>query len=133
MGTEALRIRWRDIIGTAPPRSRSPMVLRYEIGWALQARRHGDLDSRTLRALRARVRDRTREAPQAELTSIQPTLAVGSTLLREWRGETHRVKVTEGGFEYRGKSHKSLSAIARLITGVRWSGPRFFQLRGEPG
>jgi hypothetical protein len=57
----------------------------------------------------------------------------GTRLLREWRGQTHEVIATEQGFLYQGKPQKSLSGIARQITGTRWSGPVFFGLksRGE--
>jgi hypothetical protein len=55
-------------------------------------------------------------------------LKPGATLVREWHGEEHTVVVTEDGFEWRGLHWRSLSAIAREITGVRWSGPRFFGL-----
>ncbi len=49
-------------------------------------------------------------------------------LVREWRGRTHTVVVTEKGFEYSGKTYLSLSKIAEIITGAHWSGPRFFGL-----
>ena len=49
-------------------------------------------------------------------------------LVREWNGRTHTVDVVEGGFGWDGRVHKSLSVIARKITGARWSGPRFFGL-----
>ncbi len=52
-------------------------------------------------------------------------------LVREWRGETHDVLVLEDGFEWRGKSWRSLSVIAREITNAHWSGPRFFGLNGK--
>lgn len=53
---------------------------------------------------------------------------VGARLLREWNGRTHVVDVVEGGFVYAGRQHRSLSAVAKLITGAHWSGPRFFGL-----
>jgi hypothetical protein len=56
------------------------------------------------------------------------TLKPGARLMREWRGETHDVRVLEEGFEWRGARWRSLSAIAREITGTQWSGPRFFGL-----
>jgi hypothetical protein len=55
----------------------------------------------------------------------------GTRLLREWRGQTHEVIATEQGFIYQGKSQKSLSGIARQITGTRWSGPVFFGLKSR--
>ncbi len=60
--------------------------------------------------------------------SIKP----GLRLVREWRGETHHVLVLEDGFEWNGERRRSLSAIAREITGTRWSGPLFFGLKRSP-
>ena len=55
-------------------------------------------------------------------------LKPGARLVREWRGRTHTVTVTEDGFEYAGTSYPSLTKIAKKITGAHWSGPRFFGL-----
>ena len=60
-------------------------------------------------------------------------LKPGAKLVREWRGEAHTVIVIEDGFEWKGRHWRSLSVIAREITGVRWSGPRFFGLNGKAG
>lgn len=65
-------------------------------------------------------------APQPTLT---PKLADGTQLVREWNGRTWQVAVVEGGFVCKGKRYRSLSAIAKMITGAHWSGPRFFGLR----
>ena len=59
---------------------------------------------------------------------IQTRLRPGMTLVRSWRGQTHTIVVREAGFEFGGRVHRSLTAIAREITGARWSGPRFFGL-----
>jgi len=56
------------------------------------------------------------------------SLAPGGRLLREWNGVTHVVEVSETGYRWNGTTHRSLSAVARAITGARWSGPRFFGL-----
>jgi len=52
----------------------------------------------------------------------------GTTLVRQWRGHTHAVLVREDGFEYEGQHYRSLTVIAKRITGAHWSGPRFFGL-----
>ena len=57
----------------------------------------------------------------------------GARLVREWQGGTHEVAVLSVGYEYRGRMYKSLSAIARTITGTRWNGPLFFGLRSGTG
>jgi Protein of unknown function (DUF2924) len=56
---------------------------------------------------------------------------VGTRLVREWRDEVHLVNVQPNGYEYKGGRYKSLSQIARLITGTRWSGPLFFGIKSE--
>jgi hypothetical protein len=61
--------------------------------------------------------------------SVPLRIKPGTRLIRAWRGERHQVTVLEHGFEYRGERHVSLSAIARAITGTRWSGPAFFGLK----
>ena len=60
-----------------------------------------------------------------------PVLQPGTRLVREWNGTTHIVEVIEGGYVWNGDRLRSLSAIARSITGARWSGPRFFGLSSE--
>jgi len=60
-----------------------------------------------------------------------PALKPGAKLIREWQAQTYTVTVLDDGFEYDGKRYGSLSMIAREITGVRWSGPRFFGLKKE--
>jgi hypothetical protein len=62
-----------------------------------------------------------------------PKLQPGARLVREWNGVSHVVEVIENGFVWNGCRHRSLSAIARAITGARWSGPRFFGLTSEGG
>ncbi|MBN8998663.1 MAG: DUF2924 domain-containing protein, partial [Rhizobiales bacterium] len=65
--------------------------------------------------------------------SPRPTLLPGARLLREWHGKTHVVTVVEEGFDYAGKRYRSLTEIAREITGTHWSGPRFFGLGAAGG
>jgi hypothetical protein len=65
-----------------------------------------------------------REPPPDPAASLRP----GTKLMREWHGTTHVVVVTDTGFDYAGSSYKSLTQIAKLITGAHWSGPRFFGL-----
>ncbi len=70
--------------------------------------------------------------PVRSLTAID-RLRPGMSLERGWRGETHHVTVLADGFAYRGQRYRSLSQIARLITGTRWNGPAFFGLRSGNG
>jgi hypothetical protein len=72
----------------------------------------------------------SREAPNAEPAKAAPKqhLSLGTRLIRDWSGRSHVVEVIEGGFVYDSQLYRSLTAIARKITGAHWSGPRFFGL-----
>ncbi len=63
--------------------------------------------------------------PQAHMAQA------GTILIREWRGTAHRVTMLDAGVSFNGKRYRSLSEVARAITGSRWSGPRFFGLRSQ--
>ena len=114
-----LREIWRAKFGP-PPKLRSPELLRLNIAWRFQAARHGGLDAETRRRLRA-------AGGGEPVDRLQP----GTKLIKEWQGRRHEVVVLEKGYRYAGKTHRSLSAIARSIAGSRWNGPRFFGLRTE--
>ncbi|HVP83749.1 MAG TPA: DUF2924 domain-containing protein [Rhizomicrobium sp.] len=126
LSIDALRKLWKTRLGTAPPRIQSSDVLRRIFAWQLQARTFGEPDASSARQLRqiadALERDGNYE-PQ-----IRRDVSPGVVLTREWKGVTHKVTATAGGFEHLGKHYRSLSDIARTITGTRWSGPRFFGL-----
>jgi hypothetical protein len=121
MSLDALRAVWRSRYG-APPKLRSPQLLRLNLAWRIQADAFGGLDAETKRRLRRGG------AGAAAADRLQP----GVRLIREWKGMPHEVVVEEGGFRYDGRVWKSLSEIARHISGARWNGPRFFGLRDEP-
>lgn len=91
------------------------------LAWQIQADAFGGLDAETKRRLRRGG------AGATAADSLQP----GVRLTREWQGVSHEVVVEEGGFSYEGRTWKSLSEIARHISGTRWNGPRFFGLRTE--
>jgi Protein of unknown function (DUF2924) len=63
---------------------------------------------------------------------LRRLLEPGTRLVREWRGVTHIVLIHADGIEWRGQRYRSLSVVARKITGARWSGPRFFGLKQRP-
>ncbi len=113
---EGLREEWRRRYGT-PPRLRSALLLRHSLAWRIQTDAFGGLNGSTRKALRE-----TR-MPQ------EPIVRSGTILIREWRGKSHRVEATSDGFLFDEKHWKSLSEVARAITGTRWNGPRFFGLR----
>jgi DUF2924 family protein len=126
----SLRAAWAAGFGEAASAHLSRDLLRRAIAYRLQEQEEGGLRPATLRRLR-RLAEDLRAGAAVKVTST-PTLQPGVRLMREWNGETHVVEVLAAGFSWRGTSYQSLSAIARAITGVRWSGPRFFGLPGSP-
>ena len=128
---DELRREWRRLYNNDPPRiSRDLLIL--GIAYRRQEIEHGGLGKATLRKLRTLAK--TLRATGRVGSTPGLTLKPGARLVREWRGRTHTVTVTEDGFEYAGASYPSLTKIARKITGAHWSGPRFFGLlaKGKP-
>ncbi len=124
-----LRAAWVDLFGQPALKNLSRDLLMRAIAHRMQEEELGGLRSATARRLR-RLADDIAKDSLAPINSPTP-LSPGSRLMREWKGETHVVEVLTDGFAWRGAYYPSLSAIARAITGVRWSGPRFFGLRAK--
>lgn len=121
-----LRALWRAKFKSDPPKAFGPDLLRRSIAHRIQERAYGGLDRVTARLLNQLIAQYAKTPGKIVLPRrIKP----GATLVRQWKGASHRVTVVQGGFAYEGKSYESLSEIARLIAGTRWSGPRFFGLR----
>jgi Protein of unknown function (DUF2924) len=122
---DELRCEWRRLYRSAPLRISRDLLIR-GVGYRLQEIQHGGLGKSTRRKLKtlAKIfRTEGRVAPDPGL-SLKP----GARLVREWHGRTHTVTVAEDGFEYAGTMYPSLTKIAKKITAVHWSGPRFFGL-----
>ena len=121
-----LKSRWRDLYDTEPPPRISRELLTRAIAYRLQEKAFGGLAPATRRLLE-RVADdlSSHRARPSQARKAAP----GTLLIREWRGKAHQVTVHDDGVGYRGKRYGSLSEVARLITGTRWSGPLFFGLR----
>lgn len=123
---EKLKRRWTELYGTPCPPKMSQKLLRYAIAYRLQENAYGGLDKKTLRLLEKAAANLAAGRPAIP---DRPKIKPGTRLLREWHGTMHEVIVHEDGVQYRGDSWPSLSAVAREITGARWSGPRFFGLK----
>ena len=108
-------------LGVLPYRTSTPFLARL-LAYELQVRKHGGLRKRARSTLTAIV---SNKMPGPQVKTATP----GTRLVREWTGVRHVVDVTKAGAIYRGKAYGSLSAVAREITGTRWSGPRFFGLQ----
>ncbi|MDG4886866.1 MULTISPECIES: DUF2924 domain-containing protein [unclassified Mesorhizobium] len=143
---------WIKTYGCPPPKGVKRELLERSAAWHLQARRLGGLPASTRKALGSidvrptginslpaanAASPRSNGAASTEAAPSNPVVAkkpgpippkVGSRLMREWNGRMHIVEVVHGGFVLDGKTFRSLTAVARRITGTHWSGPRFFGL-----
>ena len=118
-----LLARWRSTFGRDAPPRLSRALMAKAIAYDLQVKAFGGLSARTIRTLKAAVKPGS--APAA--TQLPGR---GVRLIREWNGVLHEVEVLDDGYLWRGQRHRSLSAIALAITGTKWSGPRFFGIKG---
>ncbi len=127
LGIDELREHWKAMFGKAPSRDISRSFLTRAIAYRLQEKAFGGLKPSMQRLLAEFAHDGTNGSAVATAPSriAQP----GAVLVREWRGISHQVSVLEKGFCFRGKRYRSLTEVAREITGTRWSGPLFFGLR----
>ena len=126
---DELRERWKAMFGKAPSRDISRSFATRAIAYRLQEKAFGGLKPSTQRLLAEFASDGANGSALAATPSriVRP----GAVLVREWRGISHQVSVLEKGFCFRDKQYRSLSEVAREITGTRWSGPLFFGLKGS--
>ena len=130
-----LRRQWRTHLGGEPPAHLQRWLLMRVLAYRLHSDAFGDLDKSIRRILRSGKEDGVgapfdRRAPQ---TRGGLGLKAGALLVREWRGRLERVVVLEEGFAWNGQTFRSLSQIAKAMTGTTWNGHRFFGLRqGKP-
>jgi Protein of unknown function (DUF2924) len=108
---------WAAYFATAPPSRTSRALLTRAVAYKMQEHALGGLCATTRRLL---------SEEDAKPARPGRTIRPGTVLIREWQGVAHHVTVGKHGVQYREKPYRSLSAVARLITGARWSGPRFF-------
>ncbi|WP_135503092.1 DUF2924 domain-containing protein [Roseovarius aestuariivivens] len=128
--TLELKAQWRDLFDSEPP----PFNRRYlesRLAYRIQELAYGGLKPETVRRLERLGEnldggDRKKSKRRADQMPI-----AGTRLIREWQGVEHVVTVTMDGFEWQGRPYKSLSAIARAITGTRWNGWVFFGLKNR--
>jgi hypothetical protein len=122
-----LRQRWRGLYETPAPPNLSRELLARAVAYRMQELARGGLHPEPQRHL-LRIARQFKEAGAATI-GTRPELKPGTRLVREWRGRTHDVLVLDDGFSWQGRHYRSLSAIARKITGMAWSGPLFFGLK----
>lgn len=130
LSRRALLERWQAQYGSPCPARMSQGLIRRALAYRIQEQAFGGLDRATQRRLDRAAADL---AAGRSLAAPGPQIKPGTRLLREWNGKVHEVIVLENSVQYRDQAWPSLSAVAREITGARWSGPRFFGLlKGTP-
>jgi hypothetical protein len=126
----ALTELWRQLFKTVPPlRMRKELMLQF-VAYRKQEQEFGALSNSSYCRLREFAS--ALEGNSNRSVSQRPAIKPGTRLIRQWKDQVHIVNVEEGKYEYRGAHYDSLSEIARLITGTRWSGPLFFGLKTKP-
>lgn len=116
---QACLVRWRDVFGESAPKHVSVRLMQKVLAHEVQTKAFGGIPRRMRRGLQA-------VAAGQQANNTTGHMSPGSRLMREWNGRTHEVEVLVDGFLWKGRRFRSLSAVAREITGARWSGPRFF-------
>jgi hypothetical protein len=123
----ALKAKWRELFETEPP-PYNRRFLESRLAYRIQELAYGGLSQETLERLDA-IADELDDKTPKRRTALQDRPIAGTRLLREWQGVEYSVTVRHNDFEYQGRPYKSLSAIARHITGTNWNGLVFFGLK----
>jgi hypothetical protein len=116
---------WREHFEHPPPAYCKSEFLVRAIAWENQAQVQGGLAPALVRLLHRIAKG---EASSSSGNPATRKIKPGTRLIRTWHGQTHDVEVLDDGYAWQGARYRSLSAIAREITGTRWNGPRFFGL-----
>jgi hypothetical protein len=124
-----LRVGYRELFRSDPPKAFGPDLLRRSIAHRIQEKAYGGLSRPAQRLLDQMIKAYAAK-PSGRIV-LPRRIKPGSVLVREWKGKSHRVMVLADGFAYDGMTYNNLSEIAVLITGTRWNGPRFFGLRSK--
>ena len=122
-----LKQRWRDLFDREPP-PYNRRFLENRLAYRIQELAYGGLSEEAVERLDAIADELEGKAPRRR-SSLDTRPIAGTRLIREWKGVEHSVTVRQEDFEYQGRPYKSLSAIARNITGTRWNGLVFFGLK----
>jgi hypothetical protein len=125
----ALRELWQELFKAPPPSQLRKELMLSILSYRLQEEAFGSLTINSLRKLTV-IAQAIETNPDSPITD-SPRIKPGTRLVRQWRDQVHLVNVETSGYEYQGARYKSLSEIARLITGTRWSGPLFFGIKSE--
>lgn len=128
MSVKELQAEWQVLYG-APAPNNSLGFLRGRLAYRIQELTYGGPDRETRRMLDLLADEVEGTLTRKKQIADPRNPVVGTRLIREWNGAEHTITVLRDGFDWQGRKYKSLSAIARAITGTRWNGYRFFGLR----
>ena len=123
-----LKRQWRDLFEKEPP----PYNRRYlesRLAYRIQELAYGGLKPETIRRLEALGEQLDGGNVVLRRIRADAKPISGTRLIREWQGVEHVVTVVVDGFDHEGRRYRSLSSVARAITGTQWNGPLFFGLR----
>jgi hypothetical protein len=129
MPAAGVKARWRELFDTEPP-PYNRRFLESRLAYRIQELAYGGLKPETLERLAA-LAEEIDGKPARGARRGQERPITGTRLVREWKGVEHSVTVRDDGYEYQGRPYKTLSAVARLITGTRWNGWVFFGLKNQ--
>ena len=125
----ALKQKWRELFESEPPRY-NRRYLESRLAYRIQELAYGGLSRDALERLEA-IADELEGKKSKRRRSFTHRPVAGTRLIREWKGVEHSVTVRQDDFEYQGRPYRSLTAIARYITGTNWNGLVFFGLKTQ--
>jgi hypothetical protein len=117
---------WNQHFQTPPPQTLRKELMVPLLSYRIQERLHGGLSLQARNRLK-QIAAKLPTVPRSASHIVAPE--EGTRILRQWHGETHEVRCTDDGLFYRGETYSSLSKIAFVITGTKWSGPAFFGVK----
>jgi hypothetical protein len=121
---------WRELYDREPPSGNKPFLIK-RLAYRIQELAYGELSARAEAKLNVLIEEEDRRVRGLPSLRKGDRPIAGTRLLRQWQGVERCVTVLDDGFEYEGARYRSLSAIARAITGTRWNGPLFWGLRTQ--
>jgi hypothetical protein len=136
LNADQLRLQWRNHLGGIPPAHLPEWLLARVLAYRIQAAAFGDLNRAILRRLREMNGEALESGQARPFATRGPTtrggvgLKSGALVVRDWNGRIERVMVLDEGYAWNGCVHRSLSQVAKAITGTNWNGHRFFGLKG---
>jgi len=130
MNRDALCRQWRECFRNPAPVGVRREILVRILAYRIQEQAYGGLSTQSRRRLDEMAAAMSTGNPKAAISNMV-SAKPGTQLIRSWKGKTHMVTIEESGYQYEGHQYRSLSVIARHITGTQWSGPLFFGLKSR--